>query len=93
MTNNTQEFSTLTFLVILSVYPSTKRNYRHLAPITVAARSKVWVCGRSLAGIVGSNLTGAWMSACCECCVLSGVVLCDELITRPTECGASLCVN
>jgi hypothetical protein len=22
---------------------------------------------------------------CCECCVLSGRVLCDELITRPEE--------
>ena len=27
---------------------------RHV-PITVAARSKLWVCGRSLAGIVGLN--------------------------------------
>jgi hypothetical protein len=25
----------------------------------------------------------AWMSVCCECCVLSGRGLCDELITRP----------
>ena len=24
-------------------------------PVPVAARSKAWVCGRSLAGIVGSN--------------------------------------
>jgi len=27
-------------------------------PIPVAARSKTWVCGRSFAGIVGSNLAG-----------------------------------
>jgi hypothetical protein len=27
----------------------------------------------------------AWMSLCCECCVLSGRGLCDELITRPDE--------
>ena len=26
---------------------------------------------------------GAWMSVCCECCVLSGRVRCDGLITRP----------
>jgi hypothetical protein len=26
-----------------------------LMPISVAARSKAWICGRSLAGIVGSN--------------------------------------
>jgi hypothetical protein len=27
----------------------------YFVPIPVAARSKVWVCGRSLAGIVGPN--------------------------------------
>jgi hypothetical protein len=35
---------------------------------------------------VGSNPTGgAWMFACCECCVLLGTGLCDELIIRPEE--------
>jgi hypothetical protein len=28
---------------------------------------------------------GAWMFFCCDCCVLSGRGLCDELITRPEE--------
>ena len=28
---------------------------------------------------------GEWMFVCCECCVLSGRGLCDELITRPEE--------
>jgi hypothetical protein len=63
--------------------------------IPVAARSKAWVCGRSPAEIVGSN-PAEDMDVCCECCVLSGRALCDELITRPkkspTDCGASLCV-
>ena len=27
----------------------------------------------------------AWMSVCCDCCVLSGRDLCDGLITRPEE--------
>jgi hypothetical protein len=31
--------------------------------LPVAARSKVWVCGRSLAGIIGSNPVGG-MDAC-----------------------------
>ena len=31
--------------------------YVHV-PIQLAARSKAWVCGRSLAGIVGSNPAG-----------------------------------
>ena len=29
--------------------------------------------------------TGAWMSVCSECCVLSGRGLCDEMVTRPEE--------
>jgi hypothetical protein len=28
---------------------------------------------------------GAWVSVCCECCVLSGIGPCDELITSPEE--------
>jgi hypothetical protein len=33
---------------------------------------------------MGSNRAGG-MDVCCECCVLSGRGLCDELITRPEE--------
>jgi len=36
------------------------------------------------AEIVDSNPTGR-MDVCCECRVLSGKGLCDELITRPVE--------
>ena len=32
------------------------------------------------------------MSVCCECCVLSGRGLCDELITRPEESYRLWCV-
>jgi hypothetical protein len=32
------------------------------------------------------------MSVCCECCVLSGRGLCDELITRPEESYRLKCV-
>ena len=62
--------------------------------VPVAVRSKVWVYGRSLAGIVGSNPAGG-MDVCCECCVLSGSGLSDGLITRPEKSyrlDASLCV-
>ena len=34
----------------------------------------------------------AWMSVCCECCVLSGRGLCDDLITRPEESSRLCCV-
>ena len=37
-------------------------------------------------------LPGAWMFVCCECCVLSGRGLCDELITRPEESYRLWCV-
>ena len=35
---------------------------------------------------------GAWMFVCCECCVLSGRDLCDELIIRPEESYRRWCV-
>jgi len=35
---------------------------------------------------------GALMFFCCECCVLSGRGLCDELITRPEESYRLWCV-
>ena len=36
--------------------------------------------------------TGAWVSVCCECCVLSGRGLCDGLITSPEESYRLWCV-
>jgi len=35
---------------------------------------------------------GVWMFVCCECCVLSGRGLCDELITRSEESYWLWCV-
>ena len=35
---------------------------------------------------------GAWIFVCCECRVLSGRGLCDELITRPEESYRPCCV-
>jgi hypothetical protein len=54
-------------------------------PIPVAERSKARVCGRSLAGVAGSNPAGAWMSIYREYCVLSRRGLCDRPIPRPEE--------
>jgi hypothetical protein len=53
-------------------------------PIPVAARSKAWVCGRSFAGISGSNPTRG-MDVSCERFILSGRGLFDGPITRPEE--------
>ena len=56
---------------------------RHLA---VAARSKVSVCRRPLAGIAGSKPVGGMnvcLSVCCEYFVLSGRGLCNGPIPLP----------
>jgi hypothetical protein len=50
-----------------------------LMPIPVAARSKVWVCGRSLAGIVGLNLAGGM-----DVCLSVVSVVCCQLEVFPT---------
>ena len=57
----------------------------------VAARSKAWICGLPLTGIVGTN-TADGMDIYCECCVLSGRGLCDGLITRLDESYRLWCV-
>ena len=57
----------------------------------VTPRSKEWVCGRSLAGILGSNRPGS-MDICRECCILSGRGPCVGLITGPEESYRLWCV-
>ena len=65
--------------------------YHHLLILTiwwlipVATRSKAWVCGRSLAGVVSSYPGWGRMSVSCECCVLSGRGFCVGLIARTEE--------
>jgi hypothetical protein len=49
----------MTLLITQDYISSNPSNW----PVTVTARSKAWVCGRSLAGIVGSNPTGG-MDVC-----------------------------
>jgi len=56
-----------------------------LWPIPVAARSKAWPCGRSLAGIAGSSRRGHGCLSLCEGCVLSGKMSVHGQITRPEE--------
>jgi len=57
-------------------------------PIPVAVRS---VAARLLTLWVRIP-PGTWICVCCECCVLSGRGLCDELITRPEESYRLWCV-
>jgi len=57
-------------------------------PVPVAARSAAARLLRSWVRIP----PGSWMFVCCECRVLSGRGLCDELITRPEESYLLWCV-
>jgi hypothetical protein len=81
--NNTRLFRGAVFIIEVV-------NFR--LPIAVTARSKASVYGRSLTGIWVRILPRAWMSVCCDCCVLSGRGLCDGLITRPEESYRVWCV-
>jgi hypothetical protein len=64
-------------------------------PIPVAARSKSLVCGRALAGIVGSNPTRG-MDVCLVqylCCQVEVSATGRSLVQRsPTDCGVCLSV-
>ena len=57
---------------------------------------RVCLCRRSAAArllrLWVRNPPGAWMPVGCECCVLWGRGLCDELITRPEESYRLCCV-
>jgi hypothetical protein len=80
------------FYIILRQSLIMYANVKHM-PVPVVPWSKASVCGRSLAGIVGSNPAGGILfSVCCECCVLSGRGLCVGLITRPEESCRLWCV-
>ena len=70
--------------------------YSPITPIPVTARSEAWFCGRSLAGISGSNPAGGmdgWMSIVCVIfCQVEVSVTGGLLVQRsPTEHGVSEC--
>jgi len=52
--------------------------------------------GSTTAGLRGMRVRispAAWVSVCCDCCVLSGRVLCDGPFTRPEESYRVWCVR
>jgi len=63
------------------------------------SRRSQWPCGLKHRSATARLLRllvrmppGALTSACCDCCMLSGRGLCDELITRPEESYRLWCV-
>jgi len=73
-------------LLYLFAYVSTRT-----WPVTVAALRRGSAAARLL-GLRVRNPPEAWMSLCCECCVLSVRGLCVELITLPEESYRMRCV-
>ena len=68
-------------------------NRKWLILCEVTQQSKTRVCGRSQAGIEGSNRAGlVWMSLSCECCALLGRGLWNEPIPCPGESYRLWCV-
>ena len=64
-------------------------NWRAGQPVPVAARSKPWVCGPSLPGILGSNPTWEWTSVSLTgvCCQVEVSTSGRFLVQRnPNEC-------
>jgi len=64
-------------------------------PIPAVARSKVWVCVSSLAGLRVRFPAGAWMSVSCEsvvrvCQVVDSATGRSAVQRNPTACGVSL---
>jgi hypothetical protein len=61
----------------------------------VAARSKAWVFGRSLAGIVGSNSAGGRRGCLflvsAVCCQVEVTLDCSLVQRSPTDCGEREC--
>ena len=62
--------------------------YRSLCPRGLRRRSAVTRLPRLRVRIS----PGAWMFVCCDCCVLTGRGLCDELIARPEESYRLWCI-
>jgi len=85
-------FLTLHFSIVLTArrWSKATETFRH-TKINSIGRSQ-WPCGLRRRSEAARLLRlwvrippKAWMSVCCECCVLSGRGLCDGLITRPEE--------
>jgi hypothetical protein len=62
-------------------------------PTPAAAPSKAYVCGRALAGIVGSDPTGGMDVCLLGVFMLSGRGLCNGPIPRPEESYRLWCVS
>jgi len=92
------DFSFLSPTCFISVFISFKEMETQnvalakIVPVPVAARSKTKVAAAHLLRLWFRIPPESWMSVCCECCVLSGRGLGDELITRPEKSYRVWCV-
>ena len=73
----------MAFFTILSLSAADSVGRAVLRRVSAAAR---------LLGLCVRIPPGTWKFFCCECCLLSGRGLCDELVTRPEESYRLWCV-
>ena len=85
------EFYMPTFRNALSVPSSQADKYEERRELDNLSRELLPAAARLLRSCVRIP-PGAWIFVCCECRVLSGRGLCDELITRPEESYRLWCV-
>ena len=92
-------FSGFEWNFVLKVKPKKKMSGQFLERVHLLFSRSQWPRGlrrRSAAARLLRSwvriLPGAWIFVCCECRVLSGRGLCDELITRPEESYRLWCV-
>jgi hypothetical protein len=83
--NHQPDETVFQFIILTIVYSSTcfVRFTAHHQELNDCSGS-LWFYLRFVV-IVALCSPGAWMFVCCECRVLSGRGLCNELITRPEE--------
>jgi hypothetical protein len=78
-----------------TTYVGQVKEYGEMVPVLLAARSKAWVCARSLAGIAGSNPDVAidvLSLVSVVCCQVEVPATGRSLFQRSTiECGVSEC--
>ena len=67
---------------------------QHSKEMDIHAPGGIWTCYSSTRSAADRIRIPpeAWMSVCCECCVLSGKCLCDWPIPRPEESYRLCCV-
>jgi len=87
---SSRRLRTVTLYILNTLFSHNTFIGKKATRIPTTMRSKTRVCGRSLAGVAGSNPAGGMDVCLFECCVWG---LCDKPIPRPEESYLLVCVS